>query len=197
MNSNTRSIARISEVHPSRVFLELTNGKTVYVSAKDVSTSVSPGDIVTFLPGKTLPEDVGVPLLSFPHKGENVRVPYDMTVMSVFDYEDMNVMKRVIERTIVSQRNRYRVYLRDDFTCQKCKYRAEYSLKASYHIERATWKFYLRDWNPLTIDHIFPVSKGGKNHVDNYQTMCQKCNQEKADIILERDDAEEFLKYVK
>lgn len=35
----------------------------------------------------------------------------------------------------------------------------------------------------FTKDHILPASKGGKNHIDNYQTMCQFCNQEKADSI--------------
>ena len=35
----------------------------------------------------------------------------------------------------------------------------------------------------FTKDHILPASKGGKNTLDNYQTMCQFCNQEKADAI--------------
>ena len=35
----------------------------------------------------------------------------------------------------------------------------------------------------FTKDHILPVSKGGKNTLNNYQTMCQFCNQEKADAI--------------
>ena len=35
----------------------------------------------------------------------------------------------------------------------------------------------------MTKDHIIPVSKGGKNHSTNYQTMCCICNEEKADTI--------------
>lgn len=33
----------------------------------------------------------------------------------------------------------------------------------------------------FTKDHILPRSKGGKNWLQNYQTMCYDCNQEKAD----------------
>lgn len=35
----------------------------------------------------------------------------------------------------------------------------------------------------MTIDHIHPKSKGGRNHVSNYQAMCKICNEIKSDNI--------------
>jgi 5-methylcytosine-specific restriction endonuclease McrA len=31
----------------------------------------------------------------------------------------------------------------------------------------------------MTKDHIVARANGGKNHLDNYQTMCSECNEEK------------------
>ena len=32
----------------------------------------------------------------------------------------------------------------------------------------------------FTKDHIFPHSKGGKDHISNYRTMCVRCNNKKS-----------------
>lgn len=48
------------------------------------------------------------------------------------------------------------VFERDDHKCLKCGG---------------------EDW--LTVDHVIPKSWGGKNHPDNYQTLCYPCNQKK------------------
>jgi len=37
----------------------------------------------------------------------------------------------------------------------------------------------------LTLDHVQPTSKGGKNTFENVVTACRKCNGEKADLTLE------------
>ena len=33
----------------------------------------------------------------------------------------------------------------------------------------------------MTKDHVVPIARGGKNQHDNYQTMCNVCNEKKGD----------------
>lgn len=60
--------------------------------------------------------------------------------------------------------SRENVYKRDNFSCVYCGC-----------INKKT----------LTLDHVFPTSKGGQNTFENVVTACRKCNGEKADLTLE------------
>lgn len=64
------------------------------------------------------------------------------------------------KRTAISKKLRFEVLKRDSFTCQYCSARPPKV--------------------PLEIDHIIPVCKGGKNHIDNLITSCFDCNRGKA-----------------
>lgn len=62
-------------------------------------------------------------------------------------------------------RNRFEIFMRDNFACQYCGRTA-------------------RDGSKLVIDHITPKARGGKDTVDNLITACSECNSGKGDILL-------------
>lgn len=55
---------------------------------------------------------------------------------------------------------RYDIFKRDNFMCKICGRTANDDAK-------------------LEVDHIIPVSKGGKSIDSNLQTLCRECNQGK------------------
>ncbi len=74
------------------------------------------------------------------------------------DREIWNALCRV-ERGRVSNKLRFSIYERDGYRCRRC---------GASDLD-----------SPLEIDHILPISKGGKSTYDNLQTLCRKCNYEK------------------
>lgn len=61
------------------------------------------------------------------------------------------------QRRLMTKELRERIALRDNFTCQMCGK-------------------YMPDSVGLHIDHIIPISKGGKSIPSNLQVLCSKCN---------------------
>ena len=79
-------------------------------------------------------------------------------------YNDKEIYDALIrvERAKVSNKLRFTIFNRDNHTCQICgKTRT----------------------NDLEIDHIKPISKGGKTEYNNLQTLCHDCNVEKGNKI--------------
>ncbi len=68
------------------------------------------------------------------------------------------------ERGILSDSLRYDVLKRDNFRCVLCGMSS-------------------KDGAILHVDHIVPVSKGGKTEIDNLRTLCEKCNIGKSNKI--------------
>lgn len=68
------------------------------------------------------------------------------------------------ERKIMNDDIRYNVLKRDNFTCKICGASA-------------------KDGAKLHVDHIIPVSKGGKTVMNNLQTLCDRCNIGKSDKL--------------
>jgi len=61
------------------------------------------------------------------------------------------------------------IFIRDDFTCQRCPTRPMRKDKP-----------WLPDLSQLHCDHIIPLSRGGKDAMDNLQTLCAPCNLHKS-----------------
>ena len=66
----------------------------------------------------------------------------------------------MVERKPLSKKIRFEVFKRDSFTCQYCGQKAPDVI--------------------LEVDHITPVSKGGKNEILNLITSCFDCNRGKS-----------------
>lgn len=68
------------------------------------------------------------------------------------------------QRRLMTDSLRYDVMQRDGFRCQLCGATAA-------------------DGYKLHVDHIIPVSKGGKTEMGNLRTLCERCNMGKRDKI--------------
>lgn len=75
---------------------------------------------------------------------------------------DQNHESNLYQRTLFSNSLRYDVLKRDGFRCQICGRTAQDGVK-------------------LHVDHIVPVSKGGKTEMSNLRTLCSDCNVGKKD----------------
>ena len=87
--------------------------------------------------------------------------------------------------------SRYRNFKKNGITCKKCGLVGKFFGKEMDAVQSSSgcekWHFNLyairKDGSEvlMTKDHIVPKAKGGINHIDNYQTMCVKCNRKKGD----------------
>lgn len=70
----------------------------------------------------------------------------------------MRLIRRIYKNRVpLTKKN---IMVRDDFKCVYCG--------STYH---------------LSIDHVIPVSKGGKTSFENCVTACRTCNNKKADML--------------
>lgn len=71
------------------------------------------------------------------------------------------------------------VYFHKGCKCTECDNIGTYLALGVDRMGNKHLDLYCENGVPMTIDHIIPKSKGGKNHIDNYQPMCIICNQKK------------------
>jgi 5-methylcytosine-specific restriction endonuclease McrA len=81
--------------------------------------------------------------------------------INYFEYLDSAEYKRQQANIFTAnQKTRKAIFNRDGKICKKCK-----AVKN------------------LTLDHIIPVSKGGKNSLENLQVLCKSCNSKKSNKL--------------
>jgi 5-methylcytosine-specific restriction endonuclease McrA len=75
------------------------------------------------------------------------------------------MLARMIKRRSLSARTRFEILKRDNSTCRYCGARAPNVV--------------------LHVDHVHPVSRGGRNDLENLVTACSACNAGKGARLLE------------
>lgn len=110
------------------------------------------------------------------NSSQRTRISFDVpTINATADYiaDRTKYLKTAkAQRALMTEDFRTYIKERDSYTCQMC----------STSIED-------QDLLLLEVDHIIPVSKGGKSVEDNLQTLCWKCNRTKGSKILSEIDA--------
>lgn len=76
---------------------------------------------------------------------------------SLVTFEDDPELFKEQQRKLFSCSLRYKILKRDNFRCKYCGRGVEDGVK-------------------LNVDHIIPISKGGKTEESNLQTLCWECN---------------------
>lgn len=112
------------------------------------------------------------------HSIEQIR---ELTKEVLFEEDKRNAKVELDGDIIKGNSQRYQTFFTKGIKCVCCGIEGKYFAKEkvsrdkSYHLN-----LYAVDENGkevlMTKDHILPKSKGGQDHIDNYQTMCVNCN---------------------
>lgn len=96
---------------------------------------------------------------------------------------------KIIDIPISMGSDRYQLFVKKGCKCLQCGMEGTFfaiekhwsTLHDKYHLNL----YGMKDGKEvmLTKDHIHPVAKRGKNHIDNYQPLCIKCNVKKGSNV--------------
>ncbi len=95
------------------------------------------------------------------------------TIVQQFDLPQLEHFK---------EHRRMKVFFNKGLNCVNCSRHGMYliirEIRGEKHIE-----ILAQDMIPMSVDHIFPKSKGGRYVLENLQPMCSVCNTKKSDKI--------------
>lgn len=96
-------------------------------------------------------------------------------------FEEKKVFVNVDGDMVKGNSQRYQTFFTNGVKCACCGIEGKYFAKErNPNVKRFHLNLYAIDEDGneimMTKDHIIPVSKGGKDILENYQTMCMKCN---------------------
>lgn len=120
-------------------------------------------------------------------KGQHYISVDKLSLSQVFDAMDTTAERMPVANgkyTVNLKSDRLKLFKVKGVTCVCCGLKGEYfsaeksknGNDLSYHLN-----LYSADGTLMTKDHIVPRSKGGFEHISNFQTMCSPCNGKKGD----------------
>lgn len=102
---------------------------------------------------------------------------HNYTILEKITIEE--AVSRLKNRRIVSKR--FFKVMKLGNACKGCGLERSYVALGRDKGNNLHWDLYAEDGTLMTIDHIIPRAKGGKEHMKNLQLMCSPCNFKKAD----------------
>ena len=114
----------------------------------------------------------------------DIQSTFNILGNGIFDFKKKYIIFDNEKIKVNSQR--YQVFATKGCTCCNCGLQAKYFALEKFK-DQDNYHLNLYGINTqgkevlFTKDHIIPKAKGGKNILENYQTMCNVCNEFKAD----------------